>query len=226
MRSHMLSLAASIVLLCGCQRQDNGLQKPPDKGIEKAMADDPAPFGYKCAWLAVRTDDPKLVATCLGLSNVKPSTWVAGIDAAYQGEVFLTPILKDWVLAASVALPEFNLKGQEDRLSTLLADLGKAFPDVQYFATHRVVEYHGWARVIDGKFVRKYAFVGDRGETKRNEGDLSSEEKKLGLIYGDAKSPREEDVMSLARLWSIDPSTLDTQGFAKSSGFVGQFTAK
>ena len=63
-------------------------------------------FGYKCAWIAVRTDSPLTVATALGLRNLRPSSWEEGIAAAYRYEpkvilsrhAFLTPPIDGWAL--------------------------------------------------------------------------------------------------------------------------------
>ena len=106
-------------------------------------------------------------------------------------------------------------------LDRLCADLGKEFSDVQFFGTHRVVDYHAWARVLNGKLVRHYAFVGDRAETVCDFGKLTDDERKLGLVFDGKKFPAEQDVMNLAAAWSIDPSTLDQLKLDKSVGQLG-----
>jgi hypothetical protein len=58
------------------------------------QADSPVPFGYKCAWLAIRTENSQAVVHALGLQNVRKSGWQSGIDAAYSGDVFVTPPIK------------------------------------------------------------------------------------------------------------------------------------
>ncbi len=188
--------------------------------------DTPVPFGYKCAWLAIKTEDPQAVIEALGLQNVRESGWQKGVAAAYGGEVFVTPPLNGWVLAASISLPEITDKTRPDQLSPLVKSLGKRFPDVQYFGTHRVVEYHGWLRATDGEIVRRYAYLGECGETLSDEGQQTDEETKLGLIYNDSKFPDEQDVIQLAGAWSIDPTTLDDIHREKSVGNLGSLPKK
>jgi hypothetical protein len=57
-----------------------------------AEADDPVPFGYKCSWLVIRSTDPQQVIDALGLVDTHPSGWHDGIEAAYSGNVFVTPM--------------------------------------------------------------------------------------------------------------------------------------
>jgi hypothetical protein len=212
--------------------------KPGEKAISKAPVqtpkneviamepDDPVPFGYKCAWLAIKNPNPEAVVNALGLVGAQKCGWKKGIEAAYRGEFFITPAVNGWVLVVSIALPEIPDKKGEDRLLPLIAALGQRFHEVQYFGTHRIVEYHGWAKALEGKIVRRYAFLGERGETLCNEGPLTQEERKLDLIYSDSKHPSELDVMKLAGAWSINPKTLDELGLQKGIGSVGTLPKK
>ncbi len=188
--------------------------------------DEPIPFGYKCSWLAIKTDEPEAVVTSLGLAGVQKCNWAKGIAAAYKGDVFVTPVVQGWVLVVSIALPEIPDQKRGDELTPLIKVLGKKFSDVQYFGTHRVVGYHAWLRAKDGEIVRRYAYLGERGETLRDDGKRTEEEKKLGLVYGDSKFPSEQDVMKLAGAWSIDPVSLDELKLAKSVGYLGSFPNK
>jgi hypothetical protein len=188
--------------------------------------DSPVPFGFKCAWLAIKTEDPQAVSEALSLQNVRKTGWRQGVAAAYGGEVFVTAPVKGWVLAVSVSLPGIADKTRPDQLSPPVRDLAKLFPKVQYFGTHRVVDYHGWLRAAKGEIVRRYAYLGERGETLSDEGKRTDEETKLGLIYDDSKFPDEEHVMELAGAWSIDPSRLDTLNLGKSVGYLGSFPKK
>jgi len=187
------------------------------------QADSPVPFGYKCAWLAIKTEDSQAVVQALGLQNVRKSGWRNGVDAAHRGEVFVTPPVNGWVLAASLSLPEIAGKTRPDQLSPLVRALATEFPEVQYFGTHRVVEYHGWLRATQGEIVRRYAFLGERGETRSDEGKRTAEETELGLIFNDSNFPSEEHVMELAGAWSIDPSSLDQLELEKGVGYLGSF---
>jgi hypothetical protein len=105
-----------------------------------------------------------------------------------------------------------------------MTSLSKRFPDVQYFGTYRVEEYHGWARAINGKIVRQYAYWGSEGETIFDIGKPTDEEERLGLIFnGDTTFPHEGDVMKLAGAWSIDPTTLHQIVAETGIGYLGLY---
>jgi hypothetical protein len=186
--------------------------------------DPPQSFGYKCAWIAVRSDSAAAVAEALDLADVGPSTWARGVDAAYAGAVFVTPPLRGWVLAASSALP--SNETHADELTPQLVWLARRFPDVQCFGTHRVVEAHLWARIVNGAFVRKFSYVGDQGIVLWDEGAPTPEEEALGMAFSresaeEGEVPTEEDVMALAGRWSVDPSRLEEEGLPLSLGLAG-----
>lgn len=113
---------------------------------EPLTPESPVSFGHKCGWLAIQADGPEQVVASLALTNVRPATWREGIEAGYQGEVFVTPRLGGWLLATSTAFPEARDARQTDICTSWLLRLGQQFHEVQFFATHRVVEYHAWAR--------------------------------------------------------------------------------
>ncbi len=105
----------------------------------------------------------------------------------------------------------------------MISSLAKEFPDVQYYGTHRIVEYHGWLCAKNGKIVRRYAYLGDQGVILCDEGERTEEEKKLGFAFDESKFPSENDVMKIAGAWSINPATLDEQDFGKGVGYLGAF---
>ena len=212
----MALLAIISTLFAGCQRANDDKPQIQERKEQAVEADDPVLFGYKMWWLAFRCENPDMVVARLGLKKTKKCSWKTGIEAAYNGEVFVTPSINGWILAAGMAMPDDPTK-----FRTIIESLSKGFPDVQFFVTHRVVEYHAWARVLDGKLVRHYAFVGDQGKTVCDFGELTREEKALGLVFNDMKSPNEQDVMKLAGAWSLDPSLLDQMNLGKSTGLLG-----
>src|SRR2546423_903267 len=85
--------------------------------------DQPVPFGYKCAWYALRTSDVDAVVTALNLKGVAASTWAKGIVAAYADKVFVTPPLGEWVLVAGWSL--FYEKESPKSVQPLLTRLSK-----------------------------------------------------------------------------------------------------
>ncbi|MFI6784838.1 hypothetical protein [Micromonospora sp. NPDC050276] len=175
-------------------------------------------FGYKLQWLAVRDRDADAVAAALNLSRPTPANWRDAVAAAYDdhGHWLLTPPLDHWTLAASrdVPVPE------DDRFAAWLAALSLLLGEVQYFGTHRVVEYHGWGRARDGSVERAFAYLGERGEVLFDLGERTVEEQALGVgtAYDEDEPwdddetslwPDEETVLTIAGQWSIDPRTLE-----------------
>lgn len=53
-----------------------------DGDIPAAAETGAAGFGYKIAWLAIRTDDTRSAAEALGLSDVRAASWAEGVAAA------------------------------------------------------------------------------------------------------------------------------------------------
>jgi hypothetical protein len=210
----------------------------------------PVAFGYKVSWFAAQTHDPAALADALGLTNVRSSTWSAGIEAAYATppafSVFLTPPVRGWVLAVGRGLPT---PGDEPAFEASLLALAQRFPELQFFATYRVSEFHAWARAIEGRIVRLFASSGERGEVMANSGELTADERALGLpdlgrlgpegaterlltldealAGGKAAGQRssvfadEEDVILLARAWSVDPTILEEMDLPPSLGLIG-----
>jgi hypothetical protein len=203
----------------------------------------PKSFGYKCAWIAAKTDFSLAVATAVGRRNVRRSSWEEGIEAAYRFEpnvilsrhAFLTPPVDGWVLCVSTEF--FRLEG-EQQLVSFLCELSRQLQTVvQCFQTHRVVEAHTWGFATNGNLVRLYGYVGERGETPFDIGEQTAAEVSLGFKFFDDRSPEasnptidywaredltfpdEGNVMQLAGEWSIDPTTLDERDLGV--GWVG-----
>jgi hypothetical protein len=186
--------------------------------------DVPVPFGPKMAWLAIDSTDTVAVATALDLREAQPATWDEGVRGAYQSSIFVTPPLGDWTLALGTAL--FPKDRVEAFVQPLLERLSRQFGNVQYFCTHRVVELHVWARVRQGRLIRGYGWLGEKGLTLWDEGAPTSEERNLGFQFLDGRSatgasPDETGVMQIANLWSIDPTSLDEEFMGGEMGLLG-----
>jgi hypothetical protein len=200
-------------------------------------------FGYKNAWIAVRSTDSNAVATALQLRNARASDWEEGIAAAYKypigNSVFVTPPIDGWILCVGYPLfaavdarpPSF---GEEaGKLASLLGC------EVQYFSTHRVVSAHAWARARPSGLERAYSYVGESGEKTLDLGVPSPEERALAFAFFDPTSPEaqqdsywdredlkypdEEHVMALAGAWSIDPSALEGRNLETVAGLLGDY---
>ncbi len=200
--------------------------------------DRPAPFGFKMAWIAIRTRDTERVLDVLGLVEPQPCNWRSGIGTVYddrlgENHVFVSPPVNGWSFVVGLPLPYPVGRSFVDKCTPLLLDLGSEFIEVQYYFSYPLIDFFAWARIIDGKLVRAFA-IGDEGIIW-NKGKPSKDEKSLGLKLfelrgvrgrkGDAGGelilyPTEEHVMRLASRWSLDPTRIDAVAAAPATGFI------
>ena len=184
------------------------------------IPDYPVSFGFKNLWFAVKTNDKSRLAEIFGLQHLHDCNWSVGIDKAYEGAVFITPAIGDWTLICGDGLLIYDQnKGQKLLLNKLSAEFGSA----QFFATHRMVEYHCWMKAENGKVLRCYQYLGEKGENLAVEGIPTDIENSLHLVNtfsqeakdsnyfdrSDILIPNEETVMKIAENWSVDPSALN-----------------
>lgn len=191
----------------------------------------PAGFGYKIAWLAIRTRDTSAVADALGVTRARAVSWAEGVDAAYSARqepavVFLAPPVDGWTLAVLGGSGLFEDDGTGSGALDLAA-LSRRFGEAQKFATHRVVEYHEWQRWADGLPVRRYCST-DAGEIRFDEGDPARAEGNLPHAadldtgnWEDFDLATESMVMAVAAEWSIDPTTLAERDGLPPEGVLG-----
>jgi hypothetical protein len=186
----------------------------------------PVGFGYKNAWLAIRTEDTQAVAEALHMIDTHSTSWAEGIHVQGRSPVFLTPAVDGWTLAV-LGLGEL---AEDDGLgggALDLPSLSSRFGEVQKFGTYRVVEYQEWQRWVDGSPVRRYCWVGESGEIRFDEGEpISAEGNLLGAadLNGDWDGfdvANEETVMAVAAEWSINPTTLEERDDLPSHGLLG-----
>ena len=221
----LLVVAIRIIILAYRLRKAKGssVRQKVFSAAEQTTPDLPQGFGYKCTWIAVRTNDLQKVAECLKLREVSACNWAAGISKAYDDSVFISPALGDWIIAAGVNLPAPESTDDVQEVKKMLAALSLVFGEAQLFSTHRVVEYHCWMRAVEGEVKRVYAFSGEAGENIVIEGRATRIENQYKLVdtlseesdqdnYFDREDltwPDEELVMEIAGDWSIDPTKLD-----------------
>ena len=224
--------------------------------VESTEPDEPQSFGFKINWLAVRTEDGRAVADALALTSVKQANWRAGLAGAAGVRraggpvlVFVAPPIDGWTLVIGGALPYPNDVGGSAAATrigrqfrqTLLALAGR-FDDVQFFGSHRVMDFAAWAKAKDGAVLRVFSWVGADGVVLANEGPQTVEERRLRLLdlsgrdplaaadhiferledEDEKAAPDEEDVLRLAGHWSLDPSVLEERGLPTGLGLVGQ----
>ncbi|WP_182869337.1 hypothetical protein [Stieleria mannarensis] len=166
----------------------------------------------------MRSTTPVDVAEFIGLSHPQDCNWSSGVSFAYDGGLFVTPSVDGWVLICGRDLPPFS-ESALAQVETRLSLFSERFAEAQVFATHRVVEYHVWARARDGVMTRGFGYVGESGVTLFDQG-FDDKEASLGFEFIDmndvpteeeldaADWPSEEAVMEVARVWSICPVDL------------------
>ena len=189
----------------------------------------PVSFGYKMAWLAVRSDSPEDVAAGLGVEARVSSSWDRGVETVYSADsmterpVFVTPSLDGWVLAVSPVYFEEASDADPERLSRFVSTAAELLgAEVQLFVTHRVVEGHAWARADESGLKRAYYYLGEVGECLLDQGPKTSVEDGLGCFGLDPAEPADEStVMEVARAWSIDPTGIEDRYAQLEAGILG-----
>lgn len=228
-------------------------EPPPGLGDELSTEpvldpdpDQPLSFGDRTIWLAIRAQDGKRVAEGLGLRQLQPANWKTGLACIHGNgdstrRVFVTPPVNGWILVAG-ALPEPGDDLNDEEAMPFLKEVASHFPDVQYFGTHNLVDWHAWAVVKQGKLRRAYSYIGDLGLKNWDLGPKTRVEQELGLNFFDPDDPSadddnywsrpdlhyptEENVLQLAAHWSINPGDLESMGLPPSRGLVGLLPEK
>ncbi len=194
-----------------------------EKAAADAAPDTPMPFGYKTSWLCVKADSPEAVIKKLGLKDPMVSGWRFGFEHSNNG-LFVSPVLDGWVLV--IGWGDDIITEDPSRLD----EVGAMFPVVQYFSSHRVVDYAAWVRYQDGVKIRAYGWCGDMGEVLVNEGDPTDEETELGFVnflpdseadWDKYDTPDEDTVVMIAAAWGIDTLKLDK--YPASTGFYCKY---
>jgi len=188
-------------------------------------ADVPSPFGYRMAWVAVKTRDTARLIELLGLADFRAVSWSEGIGAVYHQKiglrrVFVTPPVDGWSFVVSLGLPHPMGEAYVDQCGSLLAALSREFGPVQYYASVPTVGYFAWAWLDQGRIHRGFA-SGEDG-VLWNRGAVTPQERAIGCaglfdireIGTGAGAPKisEADVLQLAGQWSVDPTLLVDRG--------------
>jgi hypothetical protein len=186
------------------------------------MPDKPQPYGFKVSWLALKTSDPAAVLDALELGEATPANWESGLAPVHGSDpwVFLSPPVGGWVLAVSVSLPYPTAETHHDigkKFDVLFSRLMKRFVDVQFYGSHRVVDFVAWARALNGKPLRIFAYAGGGGGVLANVGEQTSEEAKLGLanLTGLSLSDAEDEIFRIAEEQSAEADALVASGLSR-----------
>ena len=185
--------------------------------------DNPCPFGYKTVWYAIKDETPQSVIEKLSLNVICESNWQSGLAyVRFTDNVFVSPVVDGFVLVIDL------IGVSKDAENEMAKKHARFFNEFFYFGSHRIVDYSGWAKFVNGKLIRAYSYIGERGEVSWNEGNITNEELELGFdkfpvstdsIDDDTVYPEEDDVIDIARLWSIDP-WFNGMNLEKSTGYI------
>lgn len=188
--------------------------------------DSPEGFGYKTSWFAVKTQDPKRVASALRLTDLTRANWASGIAAAYSFNnkpdgkryAFISPPVKGWVLVVSLALPypdkraQRRLASTDSRFQAIFGALATSFHEAQFFGSYRVVGFEAWARARGGKIERSFCYVD--GEVYENAGPQTSIERQLNFpdLSGMAPEVATSAIFSMAETIDVEEQRLVASG--------------
>src|SRR5213592_2566113 len=170
-------------------------------------------------WLAVKSNNPQAVQKALGLHNPKPCSWTEGMARVSDQKLFVSPPVNGWVLVVGSLLPDSS--EDVDACFRFLHRLSRELGEVQFFSVNLAVGHHAWA-----------------GETLWNQGRKTWGERKLGLkcfeyFEGDSRMhfaqlepvrANAEKVLSLASLWSVDPTSVDDSMLTDGFGIAGDLS--
>lgn len=215
-------------------------QIPEVRLVYDVRADRPVAFGYKMAWLAIRTSETQAVVAALDLVAPATANWNSGIGTVYDdkfGEkrVFVSPPVDGWTFVVGLALPHPMSAGFVDKWTPMMTALATEFGTAQYYFTYPLIDFYAWATFANRKLVRAFA-IGDDGVVL-SRGKPTREEKALGLKLfelrgvkerkGDAGGqiilyPTEDHVMRLAAKWSFDPTSLGPASGPESVGLIAE----
>ena len=177
------------------------------KVMPDAFPDMPQPIGYKSTWMCIKGATPEEVIGKLGLKNAVPANWQSGLSEC-GNRIFVSPVVKGYVIVVGYDI--FDGADAEKELLKL-AEIAKGFREVQCFATHRVAEFHVWAKFSLGRLIRAYGWCDG---VYMNKCSLTTEEAELyfdGLVQNDEDDwensiiPGEDEVMKIAAAWGVDP---------------------
>jgi hypothetical protein len=103
------------------------------------------------------------------------------------------------------------------RFDVLFSRLMKRFDDVQFFGSHRIVDFAAWARTLHGKPLRIFAYLGEIGEVLANVGEQTLEEAKLGFANLSSLAPSDatEKIEAIAEEQGIEEDKLVASGLSR-----------
>ena len=187
-------------------------------------------FGYKTSWIVLKADSIASIANALQLSETQPMDWNGGIALGYEAvrlgnrRMFVSGLFDGWYFVLG-DIPEPT--NEIEAFDKLMGSLTAVSPDVQYFISNRVGDGYGWVRYRDRKQTRRVIWYS--GEAHFEHGKPDDLENSViksweGFDDGDGPytlGPDEDDVLKIAKGWSLDPSLIDRPKSDVTVGIVG-----
>jgi hypothetical protein len=148
----------------------------------RVEADLPCAFGFRMAWVAVKTRDTARLISVLEFEQVKPAGWSLGIGTVYNdrvglGRVFVTPPVDGWSFVVSLGLPLPLGDAYADKATVLIERLSAEFGLANAYVSLPALDFYGWAVARHGELERAFA-IGREGAVW-NRGAVTVEERLL-----------------------------------------------
>lgn len=207
---------------------------PPPKSLweqelEKRDPAKPVNFGYKCVWIAVKTEDTDSLLNALEVTHVQKANWVEGMLRNFSTGIFVLPPIDGWILAVGSDLPVPQAPVLE-QARIFLDRLSARFGEAQLFGNHRGTGSAFWMKSVQGKTERLYS-IGDgvtiiEGQPTAIEQqwallDTNSEDAADEAYWDRSVYPDVEHVLEVAQAWSINPMQLETHENVGAFGYLG-----
>ncbi|MBS33477.1 MAG: hypothetical protein CMO68_03625 [Verrucomicrobiales bacterium] len=203
------------------------------RSVRRRLA--PSVFSRPRTWVAVRSRNPEDVARSMGLDGLRPCAFAEASGDPEAGRLFVSPPVNGWVVVMGGALPDPS--EDIDACYHFLADMSGRLGHLQFFHGNPALGHHAWAKLIERKVVRAYAWI---GETVWNQGDATRAEQKTGmrcfdyLEDGDEGSYQRWETVGanvdrlpvLASIWSVDPVVFEDAAMRLKPGWGGRLPVR
>ncbi len=187
----------------------------------------PINFGYNNSWIVVKSNKAEQVSAFLDINLQQTCNWIEGKIKAREGDVFITPAIKGWVMINSFSL--HGLKKNETTLtSSLLEQLSQRFREAHFYANWSSSSYAEWAKYEHGKVIRLYQIADSQGFEY---GEPTEEEKQWKLIkpsgmpelsdeeYDTYTYPSFDEMAIILESWSLNPMTIEDMKDISTKGY-------
>jgi hypothetical protein len=187
-------------------------------------------FGRNCCWWAFWWHNSERLVDALQMKDAISIPWRDGHRRSLSEGFLLTPEVGGWRLIHGDLSNE--IESRREATVEHLKMLSDVVGQVQVFSTNRDLDLHLWAKAVEGRLVRGFAYSGQHRRVLWSEGAVTPQEQKLGLdilepsfvfpkkaVTGrELACPDESHVARLAGLWSVDPTKLSKDGENRGMG--------